>query len=122
MHTHHHLYNKRVNLVQTNIDSMFSSVYNEKSGGWVQQSVLCPGLVNSSLWDHGRAEAQRDAPERRTIAAKESERRLFEKMGASVSDMMDEFLDGVAYGKFICDSVPGTAAYDIEFWQDLRRS
>eukprot|EP00588_Corethron_pennatum_P011563 CAMPEP_0194275544 /NCGR_PEP_ID=MMETSP0169-20130528/8350_1 /TAXON_ID=218684 /ORGANISM="Corethron pennatum, Strain L29A3" /LENGTH=303 /DNA_ID=CAMNT_0039019029 /DNA_START=98 /DNA_END=1009 /DNA_ORIENTATION=- len=90
-------------------ESLEGELVSRDLDGRVQLSVLCAGLVNSNLWDDGRAEAQRDAPEGRTIASKESKRQIFERMGASVSDTIDEFLDGVARGKFICDSVPGTA-------------
>ena len=78
-------------------------------GGRVQLSVLCAGLVNSNLWAHDRAEAQRDAADRSGVQAKKSQRMIFESMGTSVADTVDTFFEGVVRGQFICDSVPGQA-------------
>ena len=77
--------------------------------GRVQLSVLCAGLVNTNLWDHGRAESQRDEGERSGVEAKKSQRLIFERMGTSMHDTVTTFLEGVTNGQFICDSVPGQA-------------
>jgi len=78
-------------------------------GGQIQLSILCPGLVASSLWNASKAEEQRLGSDKRTITYKEGQRQFMESLGASVSDTIDTFLDGVARGQFICDSVPGQA-------------
>jgi len=78
-------------------------------GGQIQLSIMCPGLVASSLWNASKAEEQRLGSDKRTIKYREGQRQFMESLGTSVSDTIDTFLDGVARGQFICDSVPGQA-------------
>eukprot|EP00555_Chaetoceros_dichaeta_P009438 CAMPEP_0198266966 /NCGR_PEP_ID=MMETSP1447-20131203/30942_1 /TAXON_ID=420782 /ORGANISM="Chaetoceros dichaeta, Strain CCMP1751" /LENGTH=308 /DNA_ID=CAMNT_0043957303 /DNA_START=101 /DNA_END=1027 /DNA_ORIENTATION=+ len=78
-------------------------------GGQIQLSILCPGLVASSLWNASKAEEQRLVSDKRTINYKKGQQQFMESLGTSVSDTIDTFLDGVTRGKFICDSVPGQA-------------
>lgn len=75
----------------------------------IQLCVLCPGLVASAIWDVGKSESQRGNAEKRSIEAKDSQRKFFETEGTSTSDTIDEFLRGVVRGKFICDSTEGQA-------------
>lgn len=80
----------------------------------IQLAVLCPGLVASSLWNARRAEAQRAAGDRRALAAPEGPRRFMEEWGTPVSDAVDTFLEDVARGRFLCDSVPGQLKQSFE--------
>lgn len=76
----------------------------------IQLSVMCPGLVASKLWDAKRAEEQRPASDKRgAIQARDSQRMIMEEWGTSLEDTIDTFLEGMARGQFICDSVPGQA-------------
>jgi len=86
----------------------------KKLGGQIQLSVMCPGLVSSTLWNVARAEKQRSASVKRNITFKESQRQFMENLGTSVSDAVETFLDGVRRGQFICDSVPGQAQESFE--------
>lgn len=96
-------------------ESLEGELAAKKLGKKIQISVLCPGLVASSLWDVVKSEDQRSSKDRRrTIAVRESQKQIMQNLGTSVSDTIDTFLDDVKRGKFICDSVPGQAQESFE--------
>jgi len=96
-------------------ESLEGELARKKLHKQIQLSVMCPGLVASSLWNAARAEKQRSASDKRiTISVRESQRRFMEEWGTSVSDTVDTFLEDMARGKFICDSVPGQAQESFE--------
>ena len=90
-------------------ESLEGELTAKKLGGQIQLSVMCPGLVASSLWDAARAEEQRSGSEKRNITAKERQRQFMENLGTSLSDTIDTFIEGVARGQFICEAVRGQA-------------
>lgn len=91
-------------------ESLEGELAAKQLGGQIQLSVMCPGLVASSLWNAARAEEQRSSSDKRNnVTVKERHRQFMEELGTPVSDTIETFLDGVVRGKFICDSVPGQA-------------
>lgn len=91
-------------------ESLEGELARKKLHKQIQLSVLCPGLVASSLWNVARAEEQRSTSDKRsTIVARDSQRRFMEEWGTSVEDTIDTFLEGMVRGQFLCDSVPGQA-------------
>jgi len=94
------------------MESLEGELAFRKGLGQIQVSVLCPGLVASNIWDLSRQERLRgDGQARETISAPGRTERLkaFFGHGTSVASCVQTYLEDVARGDFICDSVRGYA-------------